>query len=154
MKKFKFNLQRLLEIRQKKEDQEKLELAKASMAYQTVLNKKDKLIANVKNIRRELSKDRSAVSLARLQSYDKLTKDTDLAVKALEPVIEEKKKVMEEHIRLYASLQKDRKAVEILKEKAYRRFLEEEDRAEQKDLDEIAKNTYLKHKAKSANSEN
>lgn len=154
MKKFKFNLQKLLEIRQKKEDQEKIELAKASMAYQNLLNKKEKLISNVKNIRKELSKDRSGISLARLQTYDKLTKDTDLAVKALEPVIEEKKKIMQEHIRLYANLQKDRKAVEILRDKAFKRFQEEQDRAEQKELDEIAKNTYLKHKAKPLNTEN
>lgn len=154
MKKFKFNLQKLLEIRQKKEDQEKLELAKASMAYQNVLNKKEKLLSNVKNIRKDLSSDRSKMSLARLQNYDKLTKDTDLAVKALEPVIEEKKKIMQEHIRLYASLQRDRKAVEILKDKAYQRYLEEQNRAEQKELDEIAKNTYLKHKEKRVNTEN
>lgn len=154
MGKFKFNLQKLLEIRLKKEEQEKLELAKASMAYQNVINKKEKLLANVKNIRKEISRDRTKMSLARLQNYDKLTKDTDLAVKALEPIIEEKKKIMQEHIKLYSSLQKDRKAVEILKDKAYKRFLEDENRAEQKDLDEIAKNTYLKHKEKRVNTEN
>ncbi len=40
MKKFDFKLQKLLEIRQKKEDQEKIELSRASGAYQFVFTKK------------------------------------------------------------------------------------------------------------------
>lgn len=153
MKKFKFKLQKLLDFNQQKEDQEKTELAKASMAYQNLLNKKEKMLETVKGVRKELGKDKKQ-SLARLQNYDRMTKNTDLAVKALEPQIEEKKKIMEEHIRKYAELRREKRKVEIMKEKAFEQYRLESDREEQKVLDEIGKNIYLKNKGKTEKSEN
>ncbi len=154
MKKFAFKLQKLLEIRQKKEDQEKLELAKASSAYQAILQKKDKMLANVRDLRRDLKQDDGRIDLSRLRAYDKLTKDTDLAVKKLEPLIEEKRKIMQQHVEKYTALQRDRKAVEILKDKAYSRYQEEANREEQKELDEIAKNIHLRNKGSRRNPDN
>jgi flagellar protein FliJ len=153
MKKFKFKLQKLLDFNQQKEDQEKTELAKASMAYQTVLNKKTKLLDTVKNIRKELSGKKN-LTLASLQNYDKMTNNTDQAVKALEPVIEEKKKIMQTHIQKFAELRREKRKVEIMKEKAYEQYKLETNREEQKVLDEIGKNIYLNHKEKPEKSEN
>lgn len=154
VKKFDFKLQKLLEIRQKKEDQEKIELAKASGAYQFEVNKKDKILNNIKDLRQELGRDKKALDLSRLQSYDKLTRNSEFAILQLDKVIEEKRKVMQVHIDKYASLKKDKRAVEIIKEKALKRFQEEQEHEEQKDTDEIGKNLFLNRKEKDINSEN
>lgn len=53
MKKFDFKLQKLLEIRQDKEEQEKIELGKASGAYQFEVNKKVKILDRLSIFRKD-----------------------------------------------------------------------------------------------------
>jgi flagellar FliJ protein len=154
VKKFEFKLQKLLEIRQKKEDQERIELGKASGAYQYELGKKQKILDNIKKIRRNLSSEQKERSLFQLQSYDLLIRHSDDAITKLEVVIEEKRLIMQEHMDRYAELRKDRKVVETLKGKARKRYEEEIAKEEQKDLDEMGKNLYLKNKEVELNSEN
>ena len=154
MKKFEFRLQRLLEIRQKKEDQEKIELAKASGAYQKELNKKQKILGNIGDFRKDLIQNKKSLSLNMLQSFDKLVRNSEIVMKKLEVVIEEKRAVMQTHIDKYAQLKKDKRAVEILKEKAQKRHDEESSREEQSDLDEIGKNLHLRNKESNINTDN
>lgn len=154
MKRFEFRLQKLLEIRQRKEEQEKLELAKASGAYQYVLGKKEKILANLGEKRKELSKKKGKLNLVELQNYDRMVKDADLVIRKLDVEIEEKRKIMQKHIDKYAELKKERRVVELLKEKAYKRYEEEAGKEEQKFIDEIGKDLFTKNKENKIISEN
>ncbi len=146
MKKFEFKLQKLLEIRQKKEDQEKIELSKASGAYQFVLNKKEKILSNVQKMLDELKKNKNNLLLKDLQEYDRLVKNSEASVAMLEDEIEEKRKIMQEHIDKYSALKRERKVVETLKEKALIRYELEAGREEQKETDEIGQDLFLRNK--------
>ncbi len=154
MKKFDFKLQKLLEIRQDKEEQEKIELGKASGAYQFEVNKKVKILDRLSIFRKDLAKSKTHLDVSRLRDYDKLIRNSDLVINRLNVVIEEKREIMVEHIDKFAELKKERKVVETLKDKALKRYIEESDREEQKESDEIGKNLYLKHKDSRTNSEN
>ncbi len=153
MKKFEFNLQKLLEIREKKEELQKLKLAKASGEYHLEVNKVEKIKDNVKNYKSKLTKEKN-ISVENLRLLDYISSNAEKAIKNLEPVIEEKRKKMEREIEIYNSLRRERKVVEILKEKKYNQYMEELNKEEQKLVDEMAKNTYLKSKADKLNSEN
>ncbi len=154
MKKFEFKLQKLLEIRQKKEDQEKIELGRASGAYQYILNKKEKIVDNVRTTLAALGKNKAKLNLKDLQAYDRMVKDADVAVKRLEVEIEEKRKIMQEHIDKYAALKRERRVVEILKEKAYKRYEDEASKDEQKLIDEIGKDQFVRNKENRITSDN
>ena len=130
------------------------ELAKASGAYQFELQKKEKIQANVRQYLGNLSQKKDNLSLRELKAYDKLVKDSDVAVKQLEPVIEDKKKVMDKELTKYAETRRDKRAVEVLKDKAWSRYQEETGREEQNDMDEIGKDLFLKHKEARNPSEN
>ncbi|OHD55927.1 MAG: flagellar export protein FliJ [Spirochaetes bacterium GWF1_51_8] len=153
MKRFSFRLQRLLDIRKDREEEAKIELAKASGAYQLEVNKKLGMFETLRELRSSLSA-RGNLTLAELQEYDRLSQDTDLAVLVLDKEIEAKKLIMEEKLVIYTKLKQERRAVEILKEKALEKYREEEKREEQQVLDEMGQNIHRKNQADRKNSEN
>ncbi|MGC8764359.1 MAG: flagellar export protein FliJ [Brevinematia bacterium] len=154
MKRFKFNLEKLLEIRQKKEELQKANLAKASGAYQAELNKVEKIKNNVKEYKKYYIGEKKNLTVENLRFIENIVNNASKAIENLKPVIEEKKAKMEKELELYNQLRRDKRVVEILKEKSYKKYLEEAGREEQKNIDEIAKDTYIKSKANKITSEN
>ncbi len=152
MKKFQFPLQRLLEIREKKENQQKLILAKVSGEYQVEINRKQQFFDNVKNERQRLSESEQ-LDLNALRAYDQMDLAAVEASHAMEGTIEEKKKRMMQEMDLYVALKRDRRAVELLKEKAVKDYNEEQGRIEQQESNEIAKNVYLRRQANLSDSD-
>ena len=148
MKRFEFKLQKLLEIRQKKEDQEKIELSKASGAYQFVLNKKEKILSNIRTALENLKNSKNNLALPDLQAYDRLVKNSENSVRMLDVEIEDKRKVMQEHIDKYSALKMERRVVETLKEKALKRYELEAGIEEQKETDEVGRDLFLRNKEK------
>ena len=142
MKKFTFKLQRLLEIRERLEEEARVELAKASGDYQIVLNRKNKAIQSVQHAR---SESETKLSFENLRNYDLLQQETDRAILEIDKELEGKREIMEQKKAVYVKKKQDKRAVEILKEKALARYQEEESREEQKNLDEIGKNVFLKN---------
>lgn len=142
MKKFTFRLERLLEIRQKKEDEQKAELARASGAYQFEVQKREKIKESVKNRRGQLPTGEGKLNALSLRDFDRYATASEIAMNSLEGVIEEKKTVMEKEAARFAELKKDRRAVEIIKEKALARYHETEKKEEQESLDEIGTNMF------------
>jgi flagellar export protein FliJ len=115
---------------------------------------KEKIIDNVRTTLTALGKNKSKLNLKDLQAYDRMVKDADIAVKKLEDEIEEKRKIMQEHIDKYAALKRERRVVEILKEKAYKRYEEESSKDEQKLIDEIGKDQFVRNKENRITSDN
>ena len=144
MKKFEFKLQRLLEIRQKQEDNQKIELAKASGAYQLEANKKIKILDNIHELRQKI-KDSKNMSLDTMRAYDILIQNSDTAINEVEREMEKKRLVMEEELKKYTELKQKRRAVEILKEKAIKEYNIKAQKEETNRLNEIGKNIYLEH---------
>ena len=153
MKKFEFKLEKLLEIRKRKEEQQLLILSKASGEYQMEVNKKNSIINQIKNERAKLHDKRYFLTLDDLKEYDEMTKRGDLAVFKLDEKIEEKRKKMQIEVDKYTAAKKDRRAVEILREKALKKYDYEVLQEERKDIDEISRNLYLQNKDRGNNSE-
>lgn len=142
MKKFEFKLQRLLEIRQRQEDEQKIELAKASGAYQLEVNKKTQILDNIHELRQKI-KSSGKMSLDTMRAYDILVQNSDTAIREVELEMEKKRLVMEQELKKYTKLKQKRRAVEILKEKAQKKYDTKAQREEINTLDEIGKNIYL-----------
>lgn len=144
MKRFEFRLQRLLEIRTDKEDQQKAVLAKASGEYQNALNEKSEILRHLDETRQMIRSGQP--SLSQLQNYDHLLQNSEYAIDELEKKIEDKRQKMEKELQKYTKLKQERMAVEKLREKAYDQYKYETEREETFTNDEIGKNIYLNHK--------
>ena len=153
MKKFDFKLQKLLEIRQKKEDLQKVRLAKASGEYQFELSKIVKIKNSLKDFKKSIFSDRNKISSENLRLLGSLSNKASVAIESLKPIIEDKKNKMEKELQIYSELRKQKRVVEILKEKQYQKYLEDSAKEEQKILDDIAKDVYLKNKGMGLTSE-
>lgn len=153
MKKFQFKLQRLLEIRRDREEEQKIVLAKASGEYQKEVMRKQGVLDNVENFRKEL-KQTAHMSLSQLQAYDLLLQKSDAAIVEIDKEIERRKRVMEKEMEIYVKMKQDRRAVELLKEKAYKQYQEDANKEEIAVLDEIGRNSFLNNKDELKNSDN
>jgi|YNPMSStandDraft_2_1061718.scaffolds.fasta_scaffold00009_39 flagellar export protein FliJ len=137
MKRFVFPLQKLLEIRQKKEDQQKIILARASGEYQKELRKQQAIRENEEKLRERL-KQRSDLDISLLRRLDYYGWQSKRIEPDLNKSLNEKRSKMEAELAIYTRLRQERRAVEILKEKAWAEHLQQTQREEQQILDEIS----------------
>lgn len=144
MKRFSFKLQRLLEIREKKEEEAKVELSKASGAYQYEIQRKQKVLSTIDDYRHEIASSHAQLDIRKLRHYDQYIKASDFAVLELDKLIEEKRQIMEKYLARYTEAKRDRRAVEILKEKALERYNDEQKKEEQAESDEIGSQNYIR----------
>ena len=146
MKKFNFKLQKILDVREKLELEQKNILTKAASEYQQVVSKRDENIAKVDKSREALYSQMKteAVSIQQLQTIDFLQSQVDQLSRALAIPMEEKRKKMEQERVKYNKLVKDRKSMELLKEQELKKYKVGQQRSETLEMDEIAKN-FTKH---------
>ena len=146
MKKFNFKLQKILDIREKLELEQKNILTKAASEYQQVVSKRDENIAKVNQSREVLYSQMKAqtVSIQQLKTIDFLQSQVDQFSRSLAIPMEEKRKKMEQERVKYNKLVKDRKSIELLKEQEFKKYKIAQQRSETLEMDEIAKN-FTKH---------
>ena len=146
MKKFNFKLQKILDIREKLELEQKNILTKAASEYQQVVSKRDENIAKVNQSREVLYSQMKAqtVSIQQLKTIDFLQGQVDQFSRSLAIPMEEKRKKMEQERVKYNKLVKDRKSIELLKEQEFKKYKIAQQRSETLEMDEIAKN-FTKH---------
>jgi flagellar FliJ protein len=146
MKKFNFKLQKILDIREKLELEQKNILTKAASEYQQVVSKRDENIAKVNQSREVLYSQMKAqtVSIQQLQTIDFLQGQVNQLSRSLATPIEEKRKKMEQERVKYNKLVKDRKSMELLKDQELKKYKIAQQRIEVLEMDEIAKN-FTKH---------
>ena len=146
MKKFNFKLQKILDIREKLELEQKNILTKAASEYQQVVSKRDENIAKVNQSREVLYSQMKAqtVSIQQLKTIDFLQSQVDQFSRSLAIPMEEKRKKMEQERVKYNKLVKDRKSMELLKEQEFKKYKIAQQRLETLEMDEIAKN-FTKH---------
>lgn len=141
MKKFKFRMQKLLDIREKLELEQKNKLAKVAAEYQQVIQKQDQILVKTNDCKQKVYKDidNGLVSIQSLRYIDQLNSQALQYVRALMPEVENKKSIMEKEREKYAQLHKDKKVLENLKKKELRKYKQIQSRIELMEMDEIAK---------------
>ena len=146
MKKFNFKLQKILDIREKLELEQKNILAKAASEYQQIVLKRDESIAKVEQSREVIyaQMKTQTVSIQQLQTIDFLQGQVNQLSRSLATPIEEKRKKMEQERVKYNKLVKDRKSMELLKDQELKKYKIAQQRIEVLEMDEIAKN-FTKH---------
>ncbi|MGL5955101.1 MAG: flagellar export protein FliJ, partial [Brevinema sp.] len=142
MKKFQFRMQRILDIREKLELEQKNKLAKVAAEYQKVLLKKDHSLEQMQQARNKIHTDmqNNKISIRSLQYMDQLQNHTDRLVRSLAPEIQQKQQIMEKEREKYNKLHRDTKLIENLKKKELEKHKILQQRSESAVMDEIAKN--------------
>lgn len=143
MKKFKFKLEKLLDINIKEEDESKLKYTQAQNEKRIVEKNLERLEENYKkysDITRANDVISQKVTINYLSTLTQSIKLTDEKLK------EEEKKVIEAQNDLIQK-QIKRKSLEILKEKEMERVRKEEERIEQIRNDEFALYAYIRKNA-------
>ncbi len=146
MKKFKFRMQKLLEIREDLEKREKLAFSKVLMDYTDTenlmknyqKNKKEQLL----NSRKILETNNINLLILRDNARAGLSNRIKLKTKELEL----KKPKLERARELLLDAVKNKKVIEILKNKAEAKYYKELQRLEQNELDEIGTNSFIMKK--------
>lgn len=141
MKKFKFKLEKLLDINIKEEDESKLKYTKAQNEKRIVERNLNKLEENYKkysDITRAGDVISQKITINYLSTLTQSIKLTDEKLK------EEEKKVIEAQNDLIEK-QIKRKSLEILKEKEMEKVRKEEERIEQITNDEFALYAYIRN---------
>lgn len=142
MEKFKFKLEKVLDMKLKKEEESKKEHAKALKAKVDIenelndLNNKYMKYSNMNNVN-------SIVERKIISSY--LT-SLYLTIDEKSKELEVKKKILQDKQRDLIEKQVERKSIEKIKEKQYVEFKKEQDLKEQLQNDEFALQSYIRQK--------
>jgi flagellar FliJ protein len=147
MKRFQFNLQRLLEFRQLQEDQAQAEFAKATRALvlenERLQRMRDVLEESMSCLRQEQEKSTSLTMLKMFQEYiDRTREEIRRQIVRVAKAGEHRQMCL----RAYEEASRRRKVVENLREKRWQQYLDENLQEEQKFLDELAAQSRLNNR--------
>ncbi|MFR4985919.1 MAG: flagellar export protein FliJ [Lachnospirales bacterium] len=145
MAKFIFNMQGLLNIKEKLEEQSKTEygkaLAKLEQEKSILLNLKNKKQENILSFRESINKGVKPNYIDNINKYisfiDKKIEEQMQNINKVKEIVEEKRLALLEAM-------KERKVLETLKEKEKENYFKEELKNEQKIIDEIVSYKYNK----------
>ena len=138
MKRFVWRLQRVLDIKIKEEEVKRAELIKLT---ERLAEARSELLIQkriLENIISDIAGKKTAERLSQQEFFLKHSKVTDEQIKKMEKKVgdlesEQRKKIVE-----VLKIRRFRKELEKLREEAKRRFIEEQEKLEQKELDEGA----------------
>lgn len=145
MSKFIFNMQGLLNVREKLEEQSKTEYGKAlnnlEQEKNVLLNLEKKKQENILNFRQSINKSVKPNYINNINKYISLI---DKKIENQIEIINKAKKVVEEKRLALLERMKERKVLETLKQKERENYFKEELKQEQKNIDEIVSYKYNK----------
>ena len=145
MAKFIFNMQGLLNIKEKLEEQSKTEygkaLSKLEQEKNILLNLESKKQKNILSFRESIN---NGVKPNYIDNINKYISLIDKKIAEQIQNIEKAKEVVEEKRLALLEAMKERKVLEALKEKEKENYFKEEIKKEQKDIDEIVSYKYNK----------
>lgn len=138
---FKFGLEKLLEIRKAKEEESKRLFTESQREKKVIEEKLNQLNENF-NKYKGISPDEDVV-YQKLKRY--YLQGVQSGILAAEEELENKEKEVNVRRRELTVKQMERKTVETLKEKKYSAYVKEQDRVEQINLDELALYSYMRN---------
>lgn len=145
MKKFKFKLQSVLEMREREFEDRQLELAKVQQKLVEQTQVLENLYANKKNLTHQLEEQLQSgvkIDFFVIKTYKDYIQELANQISYQHKVIIEiEQEVEEKRVALTEAMQA-KKVLEKLKETHYNKFLKEFEEYEARELDEIALNTY------------
>lgn len=140
---FKFKLQKALEIKEKEEEEKRIELLEKQKILERELGK-------LSEIEDEITKTLDSYSMSKngsldintMLSYENFLKKLKGNKESQIEIVELYKNRVEECKENFLEARKDKKIFEKLKEKSYEKYMEESLREEQKFIDELSSNMY------------
>lgn len=140
---FKFKLQKALEIKEKEEEEKRIELLEKQKILERELGK-------LSEIEDEITKTLDSYSMSKngsldintMLSYENFLKKLKGNKESQVEVVKLYKNKVEECKENFLEARKDKKIFEKLKEKSYEKYMEESLREEQKFIDELSSNMY------------
>lgn len=143
MSKFVFSLQNLLNMKEKIEEQEKNNYSRANLLLQEAEEKRSQL----QDRQREAQNQLAEVMLATLDIPEIRRKEDALEILKMyvlqqEVVVRQRERELDEARERLSEAMKERKTFEKLREKAFEEFVAEENRKEQKEIDELVSYRY------------
>ena len=143
MAKFIFSMQNLLEMKEKLEEQEKNNYSQANLrlleAEEELQMLQDRLREAQEKLRAEMSSDLDVRKIRRRENAVEIIK---MYVRQQELVVIQRRKDLEIARQRLNEAMKERKTYEKLREKAFEEFRLEENRKEQKEVDELVSYRY------------
>lgn len=143
MARFIFSMQNLLEIKEKLEDQEKNNYSQANLRLQEAEEKRQALQKRQQAAEQELKElMMSSLHVLEIREKEEAVEILKMYVRQQEIVVRQREQELEEaRIRLSEAM-KERKTFEKLREKAFEEFVAEENKKEQKEVDELVSYRY------------
>jgi len=136
---FRFRLESILRLREKEEEDARLELVRVRSELQKLEDELRMLENEIEGVERDfedrMREGMSGSEIREWESYMKMLKARRM--KKIEE-IDRKREEEREKLSVYLERRKERMALEKLKEKRFREFLGEIDRMERRMLDEVA----------------
>lgn len=143
-KKFKFGLDKLLEIRQAKEEESKRQFTESQREKKKIEEKLEELNRNY-NRYKGISPNEDVV-YQKLKRY--YIQGVQSGIKSNEKDLAIKNQEVDKRRRDLVVKQMERKTVQTLKDKKFEAYAKEQDRVEQINLDELALFTYIRNNHK------
>lgn len=143
MAKFIFSMQNLLDIKEKLEAQEKNNYSRANLRLQEAEEKRQALQNRQQESEQELKETMlSSLHVLEIRQKEEAIEILKMYVRQQEIVVKQREQELEEaRIRLSEAI-KERKTFEKLREKAFAEFVAEENKKEQKEVDELVSYRY------------
>ncbi|MDA8233844.1 MAG: flagellar export protein FliJ [Clostridia bacterium] len=146
MKPFKFKLQTSLDLRKRQEDMQKLELAALTKEFQNKLAVLVEMRQQLKQLQDELRYHQGQViDLSQFKIWQEFVPVMNKKIMVQESLVEESRQAMEQFREVLLETVKARKILEKLMVRYYEEYKREVLREEQKQIDEMATNAYLRN---------
>lgn len=138
MARFRFSLQNLLDIKEKIEEQEKNNYSQANLRLQEAVERLEFLKKRRSDAQGRLREEMSeALDVMAIRDQENAIEILKMYVENQQQVVFQREQELEEaRLRLHEAM-KERKTFEKLREKAFEEFMIEENRREQKEIDEL-----------------
>lgn len=136
MKKFKWRLQRILEIKRKEEELKKNELLKVT---EKIVSKQSRLLvekAKLKRMAEEISEKQPKTRIRQQQLFIRYAQSSNEFIKKIKQEIARLEESKKQKIKEYRQIQKSKEGMEKLREKAKEKYLREQGKRLQKEMDE------------------
>jgi len=145
MKPFRFKLQTSLDVRKRQEDLQKMELVVLTKDFQNKLAALQELQLQLAELQSELRyRQGQVVDLRQFRIWQEYIPVLNKRISLQEGLVEESRRAMEQGRERLLETVKARKILEKLKVRHYEAYKREALREEQKQIDEMATNAYLR----------
>ena len=143
MARFVFSMQNLLNMKEKLEEQEKNNYSRANMLYQEALDELEQIKARRQREEETLKQClKETIDVREIRRREEAVEIVKLYIKQQQLVVMQREQEVQEAREKLAEAMKERKTFEKLREKAFQAFMEEENKKEQKEVDELVSYRY------------